>query len=476
MAVDEAVVQERLAQVFARQDFFEACKRRDAGAIVRILGAHGITQGEIGARTGQAQSTLSNYKRGINQAEFASTFEKFADGLGMPLPLRQALGLTGDSSSDRSGGTANAAAAGVPADTFDLIQLAEVIGRNGRNVKRREMLTLAAQLSATAALARSEVWERLAYALTNPGVTNDTLVREMEARSSGFHQLEEIASAQAVLKVLTVHLREVSTLINARASDPKDDLRRRLIVVAGESSLLAGWSASALGDSGTARNFYDTAMKAAEQANDPSITACALAYRSYIPSGNGANGRARVLLSEALENSSLNASPTTVAWIHARHAEESALLGDNRQALESWKYAEEAFSVADPEEDRVWTWFLNQDRFDTFHIATDLKIGRIDEAQELAANLLARLTPGEGKRAAVLRENIATAHLARGSLNEASRIAQNGLAIVRETEFEMWLPKYEAIANALRRHSKQPNVRAYLEEFAMTKRQFASRR
>ena len=43
MAVDEATVQERLAQVFARQDFFEACKRRDAGAIVRILGAHGIT-------------------------------------------------------------------------------------------------------------------------------------------------------------------------------------------------------------------------------------------------------------------------------------------------------------------------------------------------------------------------------------------------------------------------------------------------
>ena len=48
MAVDEATVRERLSKVFARQDFFEACKRRDAGAIVRILGAHGITQGQLG--------------------------------------------------------------------------------------------------------------------------------------------------------------------------------------------------------------------------------------------------------------------------------------------------------------------------------------------------------------------------------------------------------------------------------------------
>ena len=47
MAVDEALVRERLSKVFARQDFFEACKRRDAGAIVRILGAHGITQGQV---------------------------------------------------------------------------------------------------------------------------------------------------------------------------------------------------------------------------------------------------------------------------------------------------------------------------------------------------------------------------------------------------------------------------------------------
>jgi transcriptional regulator with XRE-family HTH domain len=332
MAEPDHVVRDRLASVFARQDFYEACKRRDAGAMVRILGAHGITQGQITTMTGLAQSTLSNYARGKNSAKFASTFEKVADGLGMPLRLRQALGLTRDASPDPSR-LAVGMVAGIPADTFDLQQLAEALGRNGTNVKRRDMLALAAQLGAGAALAQSGIWERLAYAVTKPSAADETTVREMEARSSGFYLLEEIVPAQAVLKALTAHLREISTLLNGRASDPDDGLRRRLVIAAGESSLLAGWSASALGDSGAARAFYDTAITAADEARDPAITACALTYRSYIPSAHGANGRARVLLTQALENVSDRASPATAAWVAARHAEESAFLGDKSQRV-----------------------------------------------------------------------------------------------------------------------------------------------
>jgi hypothetical protein len=135
--------------------------------------------------------------------------------------------------------------------------------------------------------------------------------------------------------------------------------------------------------------------------------------------------------------------------------------------------AEEAFSIADPDEDRPWTWFLNRDRFDTFRVATCLKVGKFDEAQQVAADLLARLSPAEGKRAAVIRESIASAHLARGSVTEAAQVAQNGLAIVRETEFTTWMPKFEDLARGLLRLQRQPHVRAYLEDFAMTKRQFA---
>ncbi|MGA9509752.1 MAG: hypothetical protein WBV55_14145, partial [Candidatus Sulfotelmatobacter sp.] len=85
-----------------------------------------------------------------------------------------------------------------------------------------------------------------------------------------------------------------------------------------------------------------------------------------------------------------------------------------------------------------------------------------------------RLSHPDRKKAAIIFEDMATAYLARGAVNEASKLARSGLAILRETEFTMWLPRYEIIARALRQQSRQPAVRAYLEDFAMTKRQFAS--
>jgi tetratricopeptide (TPR) repeat protein len=253
-----------------------------------------------------------------------------------------------------------------------------------------------------------------------------------------------------------------------------DDLRRRLIVTAGETSVLAGWLASDMGDSATARNFYDTAAKAADEADDPAIASCALAYRSYIPSAKGSNGRARILLTEALQHIPEGESPATVAWIAARHAEESAQLGDKAQALASWERAEDAFNISDPDEDRVWTRFLDRNRFDSYRIATYSKIGRLDEAQEVAAAVLSRLTQPDRKKAVIIFEDIAVAHFARGSVDEAARVARRGLAILRETEFVMWLPKFTALAQGLNRWQRHPQVRAYLEDYAMTKRQFAS--
>ena len=469
MPTDDRDAREIIKQVCARQSTLEVLRRQELGAFIAILNKNGVTQGVIGAMVGLPQGRISDYKRGVHDPRASSTFKKFADGLDLPEAARQALGVA-----PRRSGRSRATPDGdVPTDTFDLQLVAEEVGRNGDNVKRREMLSLAARVGAGAAIAQGEVWERLAYALTNPSAMNDAVIREMEARTAGFHHLEEIVPAQALFKALALHIREVSTLLNGGADDPNDPLRKRLVVAAGESSVLAGWTASDMGNSATARNFYDTAEKAAKEANDSAIAACALAYRSYIPSAKGAHGRSRVLLTSALEAVSRNDSPATVAWIAARHAEESASLGDKAQAMKSWSQATDAYNISDTDDDRVWTRFMDRNRFDSYGIATYAKIGRLDEAQEKAAIVLRRLAEPERKKAAIILEDIAAAHLARGSVNEASRLASNGLAVLRETEFAMWLPRFEALARGLSRWQRQPQVRSYLEEFAMTKSQFA---
>ncbi|MGW4476573.1 hypothetical protein ACWENQ_43525 [Nonomuraea sp. NPDC004354] len=341
-------------------------------------------------------------------------------------------------------------------------------------MKRRELLGMVARLGAATTIAQSEVWERVSFALTRPHAIDEAIVREMEARSAGFPRLEEMLPANAIFKGLAAHLRELGIILNGTVHDPKDELRNRLITIVGESSVLAGWMASDLGSPSTARNFYDTAEKAAKEVNDPSIIACTYGYRSYIPSAKGAHGRARALLGSALELLPKSISPGTTTWLAARHAEESAALGDKENALRSWTHATEAFNVADPEEDRVWTRFLDQDRFDSFRIATYSRIGRLEEAEELAHAIIARLPEVDRKRAGIILGDIATAHIVHGSIAEAAKAAKDGLAIIRETESAIWLPRFEVLAESLRRWKTQPPVRAFLEELITTKRQFSS--
>jgi hypothetical protein len=466
--MDPEHVREIVERVFARQDGLAPCQRRDLGGIVRVCAKYGITQGMIAGMTGIGQGRLSEYNTGKHSQPTLSTWEALADGLGMPGVARRALGLAPAGGP----GSTQADVYDFPTDTFDLQRLAEDIGRRGR-VKRRDMLSLATSIGASTAIAQSDVWERIAYALTKPTGMDETMIRAIEARTAGFHQLEELVPAPALYKGLAAHLREVGNLLNGIPADPADELRLRLIVAVGESSVLAGWLASDMGEATAARNFYEIADRTAKEADDPGIAACALAYRSYIPTTKGAHGRARSLLTAALESIADSESPATVAWLAARHAEESAALGDKAQALRSWGKADEAFNVADTAEDRVWTRFMDQDRFDSYHIATLANIHRLDEAQELAAAVLARLDEPDRKKAVIILEDIATAHLTRGSVNEAAKTGRHALAILRETQFTMWLPKFEALAHGLRRWSRQEPVRAFLEDYGITKRQLA---
>src|SRR6516165_9630008 len=94
MPTDAAHVKDTIERVFARQEGLEACQRRDLGAIVRLCGKYGITQGAIGSMTGIGQGRLSEYKRGKRGQPTLDTLEALADGLSLPAPARRALGLT----------------------------------------------------------------------------------------------------------------------------------------------------------------------------------------------------------------------------------------------------------------------------------------------------------------------------------------------------------------------------------------------
>jgi hypothetical protein len=108
MAVDVPGIREVVQRVCTRKDVLDACVRRDLGAVIAVLGAHGITQGQLSVLTSIPQGRLSEYKTHKRIPTATSTFEMFADGLVMPPAARRALGLApavaGDGPIDSVGG------------------------------------------------------------------------------------------------------------------------------------------------------------------------------------------------------------------------------------------------------------------------------------------------------------------------------------------------------------------------------------
>jgi hypothetical protein len=107
MAVDIPAIREIVERICTRKDVLYACKRRDLGAVITLLCANGVTQGQLSVLTGIPQGRLSEYKTHKRIPTATSTFEAFADGLGMPPAARRALGLapeTGYGPLDPDGG------------------------------------------------------------------------------------------------------------------------------------------------------------------------------------------------------------------------------------------------------------------------------------------------------------------------------------------------------------------------------------
>ena len=93
MALAISEVRGIVERACARQDVLDACAKRDLGMVIALLKEHGITQGMIAELTGTPQGRLSEWKTRKREPSATSTFESFADGLGMPPAARRALGL-----------------------------------------------------------------------------------------------------------------------------------------------------------------------------------------------------------------------------------------------------------------------------------------------------------------------------------------------------------------------------------------------
>jgi transcriptional regulator with XRE-family HTH domain len=468
MTLDRQEISEIVKRVFARQDVIEACKRRerrDIGLIISVLGSHGISQGLIAGLTGIPQGRLSEYKTGKRQPTL-NTLEDFANGLGVPEHARRALGLAPAEPAGDGAALAevNGTAGQMPMP--DLLTVAWMAGSLNNHVDRRAVLQLAATLLAAPLLGVEEPMERLAYALIGPTMLQDDTVTFLEQRTVGLHRIEPMFQARLVHRSIMDHLREVTALLEGHPHDP---LRGRLARIAGESAVLAAWTAWDLGEGAHSARMYRITEAAARAADDPVIIACADTLRSYATSGPTAHEDARRLLAGAREHLPETGENATRAWVLGREAEEAAAIGD-RTARDLIKRAAEAFDEAKPQKERPWTRFLDETRMNALALSTHTRLGNEQEVHNLAADLLATVTPSS-KRAALINADVGIAAVRLGDVSSGLSYGHRSLEAVRvsETSFGLW--RLEELARTL---AQEPRARELRTEIKQARRALAS--
>jgi predicted transcriptional regulator len=81
MALGVSDVREIVERVCARPDVLDACRHRDLGVVVEVLGGHGVTQGQIAGLTGSSQGRLSEYMKHKRTPRHSSIRSRAEQGL-----------------------------------------------------------------------------------------------------------------------------------------------------------------------------------------------------------------------------------------------------------------------------------------------------------------------------------------------------------------------------------------------------------
>ena len=174
--------------------------------------------------------------------------------------------------------------------------------------------------------------DRLRYALEHPSMVDSRTAEFVETATSRLFDLQHHSPSRLLAPTVDRHLTTVTSLLTAARHE---GVRRKLMISAGRSAMLAGWLAFDRGDTASAHRFWDTSISAAESTVDDSLLAGSLTYLSYSAARRGDPGTAWQLAHTASLH--MPEDSRAAAWATARVALYTAQLGErsaSRAALE----------------------------------------------------------------------------------------------------------------------------------------------
>jgi transcriptional regulator with XRE-family HTH domain len=427
LAISE--VRSLVERAFAQQDVLDACARRDLGTIITILNAHGVTQGRIAELTGITQGRLSEWARHKRVPRASSTFESFADGLGVPSAARQALGLA--PASPLSGmslvpaqrtqepvvGLVYPATPMAAAENVSALWQADL---DDLGLLDRGLLTPAAWNEA------SLRW--LVGPAAAPNADGDAQggvrigmgdVERFRDTVGMFQQLDDRFGGGHARHALVQYLQaDALRLLRGRY---REAVGRVVHSAVAEATLLLAWMTyDAAPHSPQAQRYYIQALGLAQAGGDRLLGAGILDAMSHQATFIGRFEEAANLARAARTGTTGLATSTLTAHFHTMEARALARLGDARGCELALAAAVTQHERRKPEDDPGWFQYFDEAELSAEfgHCLRDLN--RPEDATEYAGRSLGVATDGQFVRSDFFAAMVlADAHLAAGDVEQA---------------------------------------------------------
>ena len=274
--------------------------------------------------------------------------------------------------------------------------------------------------------------DRLRHALEHPSMVDSRTAEFVETATARLFDLQHHSPSRLLAPTVDRHLATVTALLTAARHE---GVRRKLMISAGRSAMLAGWLAFDRGDTPSSNRFWDTSISAAEGTLDGPLLAGSLTCLSYSAARRGDPGTAWQLAHTAALHTPEDAR--AAAWATARVALYAAQLGEReaaRTALE--RSLEIGGSLPNPrpgDGGAPWMRFFDLAGLlsSTAHTAAVLKDPR---AADYAAQAVDSLGPAKVKaRAVVLAQAALTAAIV-GELELCLDYGSSAATLTREMD------------------------------------------
>ncbi|MCF2526341.1 helix-turn-helix domain-containing protein [Yinghuangia soli] len=337
---------------------------------------------------------------------------------------------------------------------------------NGSRVDRRGFLAVGAALSASAAAWSAVVGDdQLGQVSHADDPAGPALLGHVEDRLDHLRRLDDELGSGEVHGLARGELSLLVRLI--QSGRHKGPSMRRLYTMASEAARQAAWSAFDQGNLGVAQRYFDAALRASADADDPIGGAYALSFAAIqCYSTPGEAGRAVALLDAASSHVRGQATPRMHGMLAARTARALSKTGAKKDCARQLDFARAALDKGTHDDDPKTLYWVDHGEIEMIAGSCALELGDAAEAVRrfTAAQAVAR--PGEQaypRSHAIYLARAAEAHFAMHDLDAALELAHRAAHCLGTVDSARSASELSGLRKKLAPHSAHSGVRDFLE-------------